>query len=226
MLRPDDRRFQRVFWTVDGKIRVFELNTITFGVSLSPFLAIRTIHQLADDESANFPSASQILKRDLYVDNLLTGADTLNEILQIGNEIIALFWRGGFDLRQWASNHRHALDNIDEYILKLDCAVEKNTALNTLGLAWDSHCDKLVYTVKSIDIHKITKRIILSEIAKIFNPLGLLGPIVLTAKTLMQECWKAMIDWDESVPQELHSKWIAFAEQLNLVRNLAIDRQN
>jgi hypothetical protein len=73
MIKPEDRIFQRLFWRVNDQIQVFELNTVTFGVSSAPFLAIRTIQQLADDEGARFPIAEKILKRDLYVDDLLTG---------------------------------------------------------------------------------------------------------------------------------------------------------
>ena len=75
-IHPDDRKFQRVFWYHQGEIKPFELNTVTFGVSSAPFLAIRTLQQLADDESSDFPRASAFLKRDMYVDDLLTGADS------------------------------------------------------------------------------------------------------------------------------------------------------
>ena len=65
---------------------------------------------------------------------------------------------------------------------------------------------------------------ILSEIAKIFDPLGSLGPVILFAKIIMQECWKAKISWDESVSNELCTLWSSFARQLDLIDNLVIDR--
>lgn len=67
LIHKDDRKYQRILWRYNGQIRTFELNTVTFGVSSAPFLAIRTIQKLADDEQSNFPIASKILKRDLYV---------------------------------------------------------------------------------------------------------------------------------------------------------------
>lgn len=225
LIHPDDRRYQRILWYTDDKIRTFEINRVTFGVSSAPYLAIRTLKQLANDEKSNFPNAAKILTRDLYVDDLLSGANTLSEVLQLRDEIILLLRRGGFDIRQWASNHRHALDNFDERTLDLDCAVEDNPISKTLGIVWNSGRDTFIYTVNSIDLsQKITKRNILSNIAKIFDPLGLLGPVVLAAKIIIQECWKFKIHWDESVPQELHTRWIKFAEQLNLVKDFSIDR--
>nr|XP_012136208.1 PREDICTED: uncharacterized protein LOC105661947 [Megachile rotundata] len=99
LIHPEDRKYQRVFWYDHNRVRTFQLNTVTFGVSSTPFLAIRTIQQLADDESADFPYVSKILKRDLYVD-LLTGANTLDEIFRIRDEIIDPLKRGkGLDSR-------------------------------------------------------------------------------------------------------------------------------
>ncbi|XP_044010158.1 uncharacterized protein LOC122853802 [Aphidius gifuensis] len=79
LLHQDDRAYQRILWRVGDQIKTFELNTVTFGVTSSPFLAIRTIHQLADDEANHFPRAAHILKNDLYVDDLLIGASNISE---------------------------------------------------------------------------------------------------------------------------------------------------
>ncbi|XP_046424700.1 uncharacterized protein LOC124181972 [Neodiprion fabricii] len=221
-----DRKYQRIFWYHDNKIKAYELNTVTFGVASAPYLAIRTIQQLADDEGAAFPLAQKVLKRDFYVDDFLTGGNSIEEVLQVRDQVIELLKRGGFIIRQWASNHTHALDNINEKILGVDCAVEQNTVLRTLGVTWNSQRDTFVYSAKPIDLTtKITKRIILSEIAKIFDPLGLLGPIILTAKSIMQKCWNAKIDWDESVTQDLFTIWSSFASQMNLIRDVSVERR-
>uniref|UniRef100_A0ABD2WIV5 DUF5641 domain-containing protein n=1 Tax=Trichogramma kaykai TaxID=54128 RepID=A0ABD2WIV5_9HYME len=178
------------------------------------------------NEGADFPRATNILRNDLYVDDLLTGADTLTEMIQIRDEVISLLRRGGFDIRQWASNHHHALNNIEEKFVDLDCIIESNPVLKTLGIVWSSQDDKLLFKVNhSETTTKVSKRVILSEIAKIFDPLGLIGPTVLYAKKLLQECWKGKLEWDESVTQELHTKWKTFADQLPLIKTLSFDRR-
>ncbi|XP_044596687.1 uncharacterized protein LOC123273348 [Cotesia glomerata] len=203
-IHPDHHKFQRILYYHNNNISTFELKRVTFGVFAAPFLAIRTVNQLADEESHNFPIASKILKRDLYVDNLLTGTNSLTEILQLRDEIIQLVRKGGFELRQWASNHQHALDNFDQRTLDLDCAINDDPISKTLGIN---------YSWKE-----------LSDIAKIFDPIGILGPIVLAAKTIIQECWKLKIHWDEAVPQELHLRWCKFAEQLPIIKDFSIER--
>ncbi|XP_058810335.1 uncharacterized protein LOC131675383 [Phymastichus coffea] len=143
--------------------------------------------------------------------------------MKIRDEMIKLLSRGGFVIRKWSSNHSSALDNIDKNIFDLDCGIQGNPIKKTLGIIWDSQRDVFTYST-SPDALASTKRKLLSQIARIFDPLGLLGPLTLYAKTLIQECWKANITWDESLPQDIHTKWIALAEQLPLVREVALPR--
>lgn len=71
LLHEDDRRYQRILWRRDGRVETYQLNTLTFGVSSSPFLAIRTLLQLAEDERSTYPVASETIKNHMYVDDLL-----------------------------------------------------------------------------------------------------------------------------------------------------------
>lgn len=226
LVHPDHHKFQRILYYQNNSICTFELQRVTFGVSAAPFLATRTLNRLADDESSYFPRAAQVLKQDLYVDNLLTGTDSLDEIMQLRDEIIQLVRKGGFELRQWASNHKHTLDNFDQQTLDLDCAINDDPVSKTLGIVWNSLTDEFIYTVNPLDYsQKVTKRTILSDIARIFDPLGILGPVILAAKIIIQDCWKSNVHWDEAVPQELHSRWCKIAEQLPLIKDFSIDRK-
>ena len=57
-------------------MKVFTLKTVTYGTASAPFLATRVLNQLAEDEGHNYPVASQVLKRDFYVNDLATGANS------------------------------------------------------------------------------------------------------------------------------------------------------
>ncbi|XP_018360522.1 PREDICTED: uncharacterized protein LOC108759538 [Trachymyrmex cornetzi] len=228
LLHEDDRRYQRILWRVDGEIKTFQFNTLTFGVSSSPFLAIRTVQKLADDEYDAYPRAVEIIKTHLYVDDLLTGAETLEETREIRDEIIALLARGGFVMRQWASNDERIVNDLvanalhAEFSLSADCS----RSLKTLGVTWNTRGDKLCYTAHAIETAgRVTKRNVLAEIAKIFDPIGLLGPIVLCAKKIMQDVWRCKLQWDESVPQSVHTNWIEFARQLGTMGRISFDRR-
>ncbi|XP_011858455.1 PREDICTED: uncharacterized protein LOC105556009 [Vollenhovia emeryi] len=218
LLHEDDRRYQRILWRRDGDITTFQLNTLTFGVASSPFLAIRTI-QNADDECNAYPRAAEILKAHLYVDDLLTGADSIEEARAIRDEIIELLARGGFTIRQWASNEKNVIKDLADSEIHANFTVEIDRSLKTLGITWNTHTDKICYSTHPTKIaERLTKRSILSEIAKIFDPLGLLAPVVMCAKKLMQDVWRCGVHWDKSVPQRLH-----LMNQVSFDRRLLID---
>jgi len=107
-LLEDDRVYQRILWRQGNQIKTFQLNI--FGVSFSPYFGICTI-QLADDECDKYPKASVILKRHLYVDDLLTGSNIIEEARTLRKKITAIFSRGGFNIRQWASNKKQIIDD-------------------------------------------------------------------------------------------------------------------
>ncbi|XP_058810347.1 uncharacterized protein LOC131675396 [Phymastichus coffea] len=225
LVHPDDRKYQKILWYIQGRIRTFILNTVTFGTSTAPFLAIRTLHQLARDEAKDFPHVSKLLLRDFYFDDFVSGADSIEEVLSIQDEMTELLSRGGFVIRQWASNQVAALSNIDKKIFNLECGVTENFIHKTLGVIWDSERDVFTFSVKTIDPQATsTKRKLVSEVAKVYDPLGLLGPVILGAKVLIQDCWKALINWDESLSQNIHTKWVSLANQLPCLQDFATPR--
>jgi len=62
--------------------------------------------------------------------------------------------------------------------------------------------------------HVVSKRVTLSEVAKLFDPLDLLDPVIVIAKLILQDLWQLIIQWNESVPQDIHTRWIAFRIQM------------
>jgi hypothetical protein len=130
LVHEDNRRFQKLLWRINGKIETLQINVLTFGVSSSPFLAIRTIQKLADDEQHAFPKAAEVLRTHLYVDDLLTGAKTIDESRVIRDEVIALLSKGGFTIRQWASNDDRIVNDMPSgtlhanLVLNIDCSLK------------------------------------------------------------------------------------------------------
>ncbi|XP_036148390.1 uncharacterized protein LOC118647475 [Monomorium pharaonis] len=226
LIHDDDRRFQRILWREEGEIRTYQLNTLTFGVSSSPYLAIRTLHQLADDEGHSYPNAAEVLKNHMYVDDLLTGGKSIEQVRAIRNEIIALLSRGGFPIRQWASNDARIINDLPNHALHASYVFADERNLKTLGISWNTRDDKIYYSTHAIKITGIvTKRKILSEIAKIFDPIGLLGPVVLYAKRLIQDVWKSGVQWDESIPQSIYTEWTEYTRQLESLNQITFDRK-
>ena len=75
LVREKDRKYQKILWFENNMIIEYIINTILFGEAPAPFLAIRCLHKLAEDKAKKFPLASKIIKKDMYDDNMLTGAN-------------------------------------------------------------------------------------------------------------------------------------------------------
>ncbi|XP_072400933.1 uncharacterized protein [Diabrotica undecimpunctata] len=94
----------------------------------------------------------------------------------------------------------------------------------TLGLNWNHKSDILSYSVIQPSLVTVSKRSILSSISQLFDPLGLLSPLTINAKILIQQLWQLHVSWDESVPASIHTKWSTFQRDLKLITELKIPR--
>ncbi|XP_033363018.1 uncharacterized protein LOC117241148 [Bombus vosnesenskii] len=192
----------------------------------SPYLAIRCLKQLAEDEGHRFPRAAQVLQRDFYVDDALTGAETKDEALTLRTELTNLLQLAGLNIRKWASNDNDLLHGLSLEETNHQHFLGDSQTLKTLGVFWNSFDDSILYSVEVKPTpSRVTKRIISSEIAKIYDPLGLLAPVIVRAKMLLQRIWSSKIDWDESLPIELHTEWERYYAQLPLLNNVRFPRK-
>ncbi|XP_065083392.1 uncharacterized protein LOC135705547 [Ochlerotatus camptorhynchus] len=107
LVHPDDRLLQQIAWRRKDSepLKTYCLNTVTYGTSCAPYLATRVLNQLADDEGHDFPLVASIVKKDFYVDDVLTGADNIETLVDTSTQLDDLLKRGGFNLRKWSANH-------------------------------------------------------------------------------------------------------------------------
>ncbi|XP_011306367.1 uncharacterized protein [Fopius arisanus] len=103
--------------------------------------------------------------------------------------------------------------------------LNNNQTLKALGVSWNSQSDQISYSVKPIiNSSTVTKRTILSHVAALFDPLGLLGPMILLAKSLIQKLYAENLESDESVPTIIHTLWCNFCEELPQMNTLQFSR--
>lgn len=226
LLHPSQTRLQRILWHDDpsDSPKVYELVTLTYGTSPASYLATRCLRHLADQHLTDYPLGSISVRRDFYMDDLLTGADTLNQIKTIRDETIELLRLGGFVLSKWASNCPELLkdlNSLDSNVVTIDNKIDSRI----LGVRWNQALDTFCFFYEPPEVQSVvSKRNILSEISRLFDPLGLLGPIIVIAKLILQDLWRSGIHWDESVPQDIHSSWLKLKSQLVSINRLQISR--
>lgn len=77
-----------------------------------------------------------------------------------------------------------------------------------LGIKWMPKEDTLTLVVQNNQpIKKLSKRSILSKIRRLYDPCGLVAPVPIRAKLLVQKLWKAKLNWDGPISEELANHW-------------------
>lgn len=223
----EDSFYQCIFWRNKPSlpISIYRLLTVTYGTAAAPHLAIRTLVELAIRFAKQFPRAAEALLKAFYVDDCLWGGETIEEVIAIMKELIELLKLGGFELRKFGSNAPEIIKDVPQNDRETLIQLGDEGMVKTLGIAWQPESDHILFDYKGTPQHsKITKRIVLSEIGKLFDILGLACPVIILGKMFMQDLWKRKLDWDESLPDSLCQQWKIFHTELSILNQLRIPR--
>ncbi|XP_063918637.1 uncharacterized protein LOC135134000 [Zophobas morio] len=226
-VRPEDRDLLRIAYRFDQTepIQVFRLKTVTYGLNCAPFLAMRCLRELAYEASADYPQAAKTILNSFYMDDLLVGVDNVDEGIKLRDDLNNILKGGGFELYKWASNETKLLPNQDSENNTAVVRLDSNFETKALGLTWNCQRDLFKYQLAAIKLPKVaTKRNVLSIIAKIFDPLGLLSPMLIVAKILLQKLWQLKLNWDEPIPSELSETFHHFCANLHRIDEFVIPR--
>ncbi|XP_055615150.1 uncharacterized protein LOC129761453 [Toxorhynchites rutilus septentrionalis] len=232
LVAPEDRTYQRILWreSPSDPLRVLQLNTVTYGTASASFQASRCLMKLAEDEAAETPSAARVQQEDFYMDDALSGADTIDDAVDIQQQLQKLLSKGGFTIHKWCSNSEEFLSNIPEECREKQMPIPEygaNEAIKLLGLLWDPRNDIFFITNpfrQQATNDNVTKRGIYSEISKLFDPIGIIAPVIVAAKLLVQQLWKAKLDWDEPVNIECLHQWKELKTELPLLTHINVPR--
>ncbi|XP_075162489.1 uncharacterized protein LOC142235120 [Haematobia irritans] len=210
----------------DKDLEDFELKTVTFGVNCAPYLAIRTMIQLADDVQSQYPKASEILRNCMYVDDALAGSHSISEAIESRNQLILALKSAGFEMRKWTSNSKAILYDIPPSdLLNADfLEFDDSSTAKTLGIRWNALSDSFFFVQNFPSSSTYTKREILSQISKLFDPVGWLSPCIIVAKIIMQQVWIDGTGWDERITDESLKKWNTFQINYPYINSIKIPR--
>ena len=224
-LHEDDRDWTIFLWLSnpqdpDSEFVTYRFRVVLFGAVCSPLMLNAALHcHLAQ---YNSPTAKHILA-NLYVDNIVSGCPSDSDAIRYYSKARSIMTDAHLNLRSWASNSPQLMDQANR-----DKVVDTNNPVNVLGLQWNTQVDTLSLTSKSSIpsiTSLITKRDILKESSKVFDPLGLLSPVTVRAKIFIQLLWQCNIDWDEPLSDEDQQQWFEIAENIQEAKSLYIPRQ-
>lgn len=111
-----DQLYQKIFFRPNESVPVeeFVLTTVTYGLRASPYLSGRTMLQLAKDYSEKYPLAAEAIRTQRYVDDILTGADTEEEVVELYNQLINIMKEANMELSKWRANSQGIMKRINQ----------------------------------------------------------------------------------------------------------------
>ena len=215
-LDAGDQDFTHFLWLsnpndAESDFDIYRFKVVLFGSASSPFMLGATLHLHLNKYNSQI---AHDMQQNLYVDNVISGSPTEESAIQYFNEARKIMSDANFNLRSWASNSQHL-----QAVARDNQVIDENQLVYILGLYWNTAEDRICLIPKPLDSTSssvVTKRSILQDSSRVYDPLGLLSLVTIRAKLLMQELWQQSVDWDEPLDQQLRDKW----------RNIVIDLQN
>lgn len=107
LVHPSDLHYQKILWRFrdTDPIQVYVLTTVIFGNKASPFLALMTMKHLADRFVNEYPLASHATLSERYMDDYITGADTIDQTVELCRQLNALMCEAQMELAKWETNN-------------------------------------------------------------------------------------------------------------------------
>lgn len=228
-IHAEDLKYQRIFWRFNENepVNEYVLLTVTYGMKSSPFLAIRTMLKLASDYNSKYPLAAHATRAERYMDDYMSGADTEEQTIVLLDQLENMLSEARMSLSKFKTNSPSVLVRLqqedDDECKSLYVSEEYTTIL---GLNWQPSSDSFGF---KIDDHwsenkAVTKRTIVSAVAKIYDPIGYLAPIVITAKSFIQQLWIDQLKWDDPISDEITERWCEYYNSLSAINELKIPR--
>ena len=229
----EDRDLLRFLWWPDGdysqNMVEYRMTVHLFGATSSPSCANFSVRKCAEDNINQFSAqAVNTIMNNFYVDDCLASTATEEDAIALYHELRSICHKGGFLLTKWMSNSRQVLAAIPETerakeVKNLDLDHDDLPVERVLGVQWCVQSDVFKFKILLKD-RPLTRRGILSAVSSVYDPLGMLAPVVLTAKKILQDLCRKKIGWDDAIPDSIAQDWMTWIQDLHLLEDFQVDR--
>ena len=234
-LSPDHRDFVRFLWfecidnldftCIDNNdLAEYRLCRVLFGVASSPFLLTATLIKNAIVYENFDPEFVYKLLESLHVDDLISGANNIQDAFEFYVKCKERLKNGGFNLRKFKSNSVE-LEKLVYEAFPEDCLYSDENKI--LGLLWDKNTDAIIFDFKEIFSKFVvnpTKRSILQSIASIYDPLGLINPLTVRMKIIFQDICSEKFGWDDELSEKFRIEWNIILSDLKRIDCIRVQR--
>ncbi|XP_062710849.1 uncharacterized protein LOC134288933 [Aedes albopictus] len=234
---PQDKQSQRFLYRDhhEQTPQVFVMDVATFGATCLPCSAQYVKNTNAKEFASKFPRASEAIVKAHYVDDYLDSVDSIDEAVQLVEDVKLVHAQGGFEIRNFSSNSAEVLQRLGETkpVEKKSMILDKVVDTErVLGMMWQPRVDVFTFdnTLRD-DLIKIlgeedtpTKRQVLRLVMSLFDPCGFIAHFIIHGKILIQHIWRSGTDWDEKIVDSLRELWNNWTRLLKQLTEVEISR--
>ena len=233
-LDQNDWCFQRYLWKDDlnenNPVEEKIIKTIIYGVKCSGNQAECGLRKTAIASEKEFPDVHRIIMKDLYVDDCISGENSIEEAKQRSDELEMVLAKGGFSLKGITMSGNHPSKELSI----------NGTTISIAGMSWQPKDDVVSLDVKQVNFAKkcrgrkkdeiykvpenLTRRHCTAKVAEIFDLTGMLTPIVATMKLDLHDLVLLKLDWDDKIPENLRQVWLNHFEMMSEINTLKYER--
>ncbi|XP_053391972.1 uncharacterized protein LOC128554687 [Mercenaria mercenaria] len=207
----------------------FRMTVHLFGATSSPGCANFGLKRIALDNEGLFGSAAaDFIQSDFYVDDGVKSLATVREAISLIEAIKSMCSKGGLRLHKFVSNKKEVIQSLApedraKDLVNIDLVRDKLPIERALGVSWCIESDTFQFHIALKD-RPLTRRGILSSVSCLYDPLGLIAPVILLGKQILQQMCASKAGWDDPLPEQLHAKWQRWWQGLHSLASLKINR--
>ena len=226
LLPESDCQTHRFLWremeTSQEPITYIHLH-VTFGDKPSPDMASFVMLRMAKEHKQSAPVAAKIIERDRYVDDLIHSCPSVSDAFQRITDVEKILRTCSFQIKDWHCSSERLQERLSkrsesapnskvvqpqESLDANQISLDGEPRVKMLGVSWKPNSDTINFEVKLIEKEPYTKRIILSNISRRLDPLGLASVVTIKTRIALQEIWKIKkFKWDDPLPKEMELVW-------------------
>ena len=219
----EDRDYLRFLWFKPGSAEIsdYHMNVNLFGATSSPSCAIYGLKRLANDNSASYPDAAKFIHENFYVDDGLISLPSSEEAIKLMTDATELCSKGSLVLHKFVSNDGQVAKAIGCDPPSVKEFSSDPTISRALGLCWNVSDDYFYFSHKDPATKPKTRHGVLSTVASVFDPLGLITPFTLKGKLLLQSLCKEKKGWDDDLSTaqlDMYNTWLSDLRHLSGVQ--------
>ena len=223
---PEEQRdLLRFLWYTDQGITHYRMTRHLFGGVWCASASAYALQRIIKDNSPLHPVTMNVLSNCFYVDDCLASVEDEAEVKLIIDDTSQVLKDNGFEMLKLLVNDIDILKEISpERRAKEAKELTPDIAGRTLGVMWDVKRDAFFFVFNPVEVTVVTRRIILSVVSSVYDPLGLLSPLILAGKVHFQNATRLKLAWDDEVPIGLCLSWKQWLSNFDALSSVRIPR--